>query len=384
MTELWALPDDPLVPDILSAAERLRLADRYRELDARPEFPRTEFRALGGAGLLGLTMPRSLGGRELPLPRAAAVLFRLAYAGGTTFAKLSLQPEFSSPLAEHGSRELVDAWYRPLVRGERLVGNQITEPGAGSDALALALEASPTSAGYELHGEKSEAAFALDADAAIVYGRRPGSVGAEGVSAFLVPQDLPGIERNAYPADLGERWQRRGSVRYDHVRVPAASRIGDEGMAFRYLRHELVRERGLLAAIYLGVARASWDETVKFVGERRAFGERLADRQSVAFPLVEDSYELEAAWRFTYEALRRCEAGEDAAAATALAKVRATSAALTTLDHAVQFHGGTGYSGRTAHGQRWRDVRSGPIAHGPSEVLLGIAARKLWPPPRPR
>jgi len=169
-------------------------------------------------------------------------------------------------------------------------------------------------------------------------------------------------------------------VTYEAVDLPADHRIGDEGAAFGYLKDELARERGLLAAIYLGVARASWDETVRYVGERTAFGRRLADQQAVAFPLVEDGAEMESSWLFTVRALGRLEDGADADAETALAKVRATRAALATLEHAIQFHGGAGYSARYPHEQRWRDVRSGPIAHGASEVLQGVAARRLWPP----
>ncbi len=384
MTELWEKPHDPLVPEVERVAARLRLAARSVELDRAPAFPAHEFRELGAAGLLGLTVPPARGGRGLPPARAAVLLFHLAYLGGTAFAKLALQPEFSSVLGEQGGPELIDRWYRPLVRGELLVGNQITEPAAGSDASAIALEAKPAGGGYELSGTKSEAAFAVDAEAAVVYGRRPGAARAEGVSAFLVPQDLPGVRRTQGPADLGERWQRRGSIVYDRVQIPASFRLGEEGRGFDYLRGELARERGLLAAIYLGVARASWEETVRHVGERTAFGRRLADQQAVAFPLVGAGADLEAAWLFTARALDRLEPGAAGSADTALAKVLATRAALSALDLAIQFHGGSGYSGSAPHERRWRDVRSGPIAHGPTEVLLGVAARRLWPASRER
>lgn len=384
MTAAASLPRDPVGAEIDRACDRWDLEGRYRTLDRRPAFPWEEFGGLGSSRLLGLTIPRRWGGRGLPAARAAAALFRLAYRGGTAFAKLSLQPEFCSILAEHGSPQLRERWFRPLTEGRRLIGNQITEPSAGSDATALALEARASGPGYVLEGTKSEAAFAVDADAAIVYGREPGSVGAAGVSAFLVPQTRTGVRRRLAPPDLGERWQRRGSIRYDRVRVPSTDRIGRPGAAFQYLRRELVRDRGLLAAIYLGVARASWDETIGAVADRQAFGRPLAERQAVAFPLVDDGARLEACWLYTRDALARFDRGEDAGARTAMAKVLATETALTTLDHCIQFHGGSGYSSAQPHAQRWRDVRSGPIAHGPSEVLRGTAARALWPPPSPR
>ena len=378
MTELWPLPQDPIVPEVEAACTRLGLARRYHELDRLPEFPRREFRAMGRARLLGLTAPRRLGGRGLNASRSAIALYHIAYRAGTAFAKLAMQPEFCSVLVERGGRELAGRWFGPLLAGRVLIGNHITEPTAGSDALAMALEVTPRGEGYVLNGTKSEAAFAVDADAAIVYGRAPGTKGADGISGFLVPQRLKGIRRTLAPLDLGERWQRRGTVVYDHVFVPARYRIGREGDGFRYLRRELIRDRGLLAAIYLGAARASWDETVRDVFERVTFGRRLSERQAVAFPLVDDGVALEATWLFTQRALARFDRGEDASAHTAMAKVRSTEVALATLDHCIQFHGGAGYSAAYPHEQRWRDVRSGPIAHAPSEVLRGLAASHLW------
>ncbi len=377
-------PDDPLVAEILETVRRLHLDERYRDLDRNPRFPREEFRAMGESGLLGLRTAREFGGRGLPLPRVGVALFHLARASGTAFAKLSLQPEFSSVLVEHGSRELIDAWFRPMVRGERLVGNHLTEPGAGSDAAAIESTAERSGAGYVLRGTKSEAAFAADADAAIVYASVGGKSPGAGITAFLVPQDLPGVQRSPGVGDLGERWQRRGSVVYDGVRVPASYRIGEEGMGFRYVLSELTRERALLAAIYLGVGWASWEDTVRYVGERRAFGRPLSDQEAVAFPLVEDAARLEAAWMYVAKTLEHLESGAVADGEAAMSKWMATDTALSAIDHAIQFHGGRGYSQSLPHEQRWRDVRSGRIAHGPAEIMHVVAARQIWPRPAAR
>ncbi len=382
MEGLYPPPTDPLLDELAGFVARHHLAERWKALDREPGFPAAEFRAMGAAGWLGLSFPASQGGRGLPLSRVAVLLFHLARAAGSGFAKLALQPEFSSVLAEHGSPEVVAEWFGPLIRGERLVGNQVTEPGAGSDAQAMVTTAVPSAGGYRITGTKSEVAGALDAEAAIVYARVPGGDPAAGITAFLVPQDLPGVRRVPGEGDLGERWQRRGSVVYESALVPARLRLGDEGQGFRYVRRELTRERAFLAAIYLGVARASWEETVAHVGRRTAFGRRLADQEGVSFPLVEDAARLEAAWRLTLGALDRIAAGEDADAAAALAKWMAADVALATLDHAIQFHGGRGYSSALPHEQRWRDVRSGRIAHGPDEVLRWAAARRLWPAER--
>ena len=377
MSVLPPRPEDPLVREVTEFAERHRLAERYREIDRNPAFPWPEYRALGKAGLLGLRTPVALGGRGASLREVGAALFHFAYRSGTVFGKLSLQPEFSSVLAAHGAPPVVDEWFRPMVRGERLVGNQITEPGAGSDALALKLGATRDAEGYVLTGEKSEVAMCMDAQAAIVYARLPGSDPRGGITAFLVPQDLPGVSRRPTSGDLGERWQRRGSVLYDHVKIPERYRIGDEGKAFEYLREELTQERALLAAIYLGAAYASWEETVAHVQQRLVFGRPLGRQEGVSFPLAQDLGRLSADWLYEEATLAGLESGGEGAEAAALAKWMAVEDGLRAIDHAIQFHGGRGYSQDLPHEQRWRDVRSGGIAHGSSEIMLVVAGHEL-------
>ena len=376
--ELPELPTDPLADELQAFVVRHKLGARYRALDRVPAFPWEEFRAMGAAHWLGLHFPPKWGGRGLSLLRTGRLLYLLGYWCGTTFAKISLQPEFCSVLAEQGSPDLVEEYFLPLIGGRTLIGNHITEPDAGSDLSRVGMVAERDGDFYVLTGTKSEAVFVKDATSALVYARAPSpSAAASGLTAFLVPQDRPGIRAEVI-GDLGERWMRRGQVHYDHVRLPADHRIGEEGQGLAYLLPELVRERGLLALIYLGVARASWEETVTRVGERIAFDRPLARHEAIAFPLVRDGADLESTRLLAESALGALAEGRPAIRETALAKVVATEVALRVLDHAIQFHGGAGYSVQFAHEQRWRDVRSGSLAHGSTELLYHVAARQLW------
>ena len=355
----------------------LDLARRYQELDREPSFPMKEYQAFARRGWLGPRAPRGVGGGGWRLAEEAALLEEIAYGGGSVFAKLVLQPEFCSPLL-HASPELIDRWYVPLLRGELLVGNQITEPKAGSDAAGLESRAEKEGETYLLTGTKSEIAFAKDARAAIVYASTSPGLGARGISAFLVPQDLRGISTETFD-DLGERWMRRGTITYDRVRVPASHLIGQEGQGFSYLMEELTPERALLGLVYLAIARRSWEETRLHVGERTAFGRPLASNQGISFPLVEDYARMESARLFAWQTLERIASGEGRGSDSdaALVKWLSNQVALEALDHAMQFHGGAGYSRRLPHEQRWRDVRSGTSAHGTSEILRFVAARDL-------
>lgn len=377
-TEIPPLPTDPLADALKEFAIGHRLGDRYRALDRSPAFPWAEYRAMGEEHWLGMHFSSLVGGRGLPLPRIGRLLYLLGYWGGTTFAKIALQPEFCSVLAEQGSAELRAAYFHPVMEGKVLVGNHITEPEAGSDLSRVRTIAQRDGEEYVLDGTKSEAVFVDDASAAIVYAFvQPSSTPTPSLTAFVVPQDRPGVHHEIIP-DMGERWMRRGFVRYDHVRLPARYRIGEEGRALSYLLPELARERGLLAMIYLGVARASWEETVAHVGQRIVFDRPLAHHEAVSFPLARDWAELESTRLFAESALTALEEGRPAVRETALAKAVATEVALRTLDHAIQFHGGAGYSAQFGHEQRWRDVRSGSLAHGSSELLYQVAARQFW------
>jgi cyclohexanecarboxyl-CoA dehydrogenase len=373
------LPSDPIRDEVARFAETHRLALRYRALDADPAFPWKEFRAMGQAGWLGLTLPPEHGGRGLSLSRAGVVLQEFGYRAGTTFAKLSLQPEFSSVIGARGSEALRERFALPLARGELLVGNQVTEPDAGSDLSRLSSRVERKGARLFLTGTKSQVAFATDAEFAVVYVRSAeGNESGGGLSAYVVPQKLSGVERS-FSTDLGERWMRRGTVTYSSAEIPADHLVGEEGHALEYLKEELTHERALLAAIYLGVARASWEETVREAGERIVFGGPLSDQEAVSFPLVEDGARLAAAWLYTERVLARLDRGEPADDAAAMSKWLAADVALTALDHAIQFHGGRGYSKELPHEQRWRDVRSGLLAHGTSEIMHRVAARRRWP-----
>jgi cyclohexanecarboxyl-CoA dehydrogenase len=333
---------------------------------------------MGELGLLGLTIPTDAGGQGLTAVRAGRLLFGLARRGGTAFAKLALQPEFSSLLLRVGSSALRSEYFQPLLRGTKLVGNLITEPEAGSDVGGLRTLATRRGEQYVLTGVKSEAAFALDASAAIVYARTDGAAaGSHGLSAFLVPLDAPGIQREAVP-DMGERWMRRGKVTFHEVSIPVANRIGPEGAILEALRGELTHERALLGSIYLGVGWASWSETVAYSAERIAFDRPISRQEGVSFPLVEDWARLESAWEYVERVLRRLDAGESAEGEAALAKWLAGEAALTAVDHAIQFHGGRGYTRVLPHEQRYRDLRSARLAHGTSEISHVVAARALW------
>lgn len=212
----------------------------------------------------------------------------------------------------------------------------ITEPVYQFDPAELATTAEKAGNEYIIHGKKSFVPLAPTADLFLVYARENGLT-----QAFLVPGDAPGVQ-------VGERVNLMGihalstyQVNFDHVRVPVANRLGgSRGIRINRL---LTVSRLSLAALAVGQARAAYEYAVNYAKERVAFGEPIAQRQSIAFMLANMRIEIEGARLMLWEAAYKFDQGEDATQAAYLAKHYADKMVLEVTDGAVQVLGGHGY-----------------------------------------
>jgi cyclohexanecarboxyl-CoA dehydrogenase len=214
------------------------------------------------------------------------------------------------------------------------------------------------------------------AHAAMVFARTGPGAGARGVTAFLVPLDLPGVTRSALH-DLGSRAVGRAVLSFDHVRVPASHRLGPEGAGFYEVMRGFDFNRVLIALACLGVAQVSLEETMRYVQERRAFGRPIVQFEGVSFPLAEAATLLEAARLLSYKALWLADRGERHTKEAAMAKWWAPKLAVETIHQCLLLHGHYGYTDELPFGQRLRDVIGLEIGDGTAEIMKLIVAREL-------
>jgi alkylation response protein AidB-like acyl-CoA dehydrogenase len=268
-------------------------------------------------------------------------------------------------------------WGPRLSSMEILSSYCLTEPSAGSDAAALRTRARRDGDAFVLDGVKQFISGAGAADLYVVMART-GDAGAGGISAFLVEKDSPGLSFGANERKMGWNAQPTRQVIMDNMRVPAANMLGAEGQGFKLAMAGLDGGRLNIGACSLGGAQAALEKTIAYMGDRQAFGRRLADFQALQFRLADMATSLEAArtllWRAA-SALDRRDPGANRLCA--MAKRFATDAGFEIANQALQLHGGYGYLAEYGVEKIVRDLRVHQILEGTNEIMRVIIARGL-------
>jgi len=369
-------PEQEALVRTLRAFARKELAPRSAAWDRSGEFPWDVWRRMGELGLLGLRTPAAYGGQEADYVTFGLAMQEIARGDfGCTYG-IQLAGLAGEILGRNAPEELRRRWLPPTARGEAVIALALTEPGVGSDAAQLACRAERDGEdGYVLTGEKSGISLAMAAQAAIVFART-GPGGAHGVTAFLVPLDLPGVSRSAL-RDMGTRVVGRAVLSFDHVRLPRSHRIGDEGRGFHQIMQGFDYNRVGIALACLGVADVSLEETMAYARERRAFGRPLAGFEGVSFAIAEAATQLEACRWLCYRALWLADHGQPYTKESAMTKWWGPRLAVETIHQCLLFHGHYGYTDELPFEQRLRDVIGLEIGDGTAEVMKLIVARQL-------
>jgi cyclohexanecarboxyl-CoA dehydrogenase len=359
----------------LRAFARKELAPRSRAWDKTGEFPWDVWRQMGELGLLGLRAPAAYGGQEADLVTMGIATEEIARGDfGCTYG-IQLAGLAGEILGRHGDPEVAGRWLPPTARGEAVIALALTEPSVGSDAANLACRAERDGDGYVITGEKSGISLAMVAAAAILFART-GSDRARGVSAFLVPLDLPGVSRSPL-RDMGSHAVGRAVLAFDHVRVPRSHRIGEEGTGFYRVMQGFDYNRLVIALACLGAAQVSLEETMAYVKERRAFGRTLATFEGVSFPLAEAATHVDAARWLCYRGLWLADRGQPYTKESAMAKWWAPKLSVEAIHQCLLLHGHYGYTDELPFEQRLRDVIGLEIGDGTAEIMKVIVAREL-------
>jgi alkylation response protein AidB-like acyl-CoA dehydrogenase len=371
----------PVDPQAAAIAEVRALAREWlvpvAESGAPGRVNRDLLRVLAGAGLLGRLFPST----GAPVPAFDLCLVREALAIECPEAEtaLAVQGLGSYPILHAGTRPTVAEWLPRITSGEAVAAFALTEPGAGSDAGALALRAEPDGDGWRLTGEKRWISNAPDADIYTVFARTTEDAGARGVTAFAVPGDAPGL--SGEPLDLIAP-HAIGSLTFDGVFVPGDHQLGERDRGFRVAMTTLDRFRPSVGAAAVGLAQAALEAAVDHADRREAFGGPLRDLQSVAHKLADMSLAVHAARLVVRDAAAAYDASQgvapDTAMRSAMAKLFATETAQRVVDDAVQLHGASGLERGHPLERLYREVRAPRIYEGASEIQREIIARALY------
>ena len=354
---------------------RERLMPESPKWDRGAPYSREQVRELGQLGITGISIPAAYGGIEGTFTMAGIAAEELGRAdvGVTLFLQISM---IGGTIAKHGTERVKRDWLPGLASGEKVIALGLTEPGVGSDAAALVTAAKRDGDSYTIRGEKASISLAGMADGAIVFARTGGE-GARGVSAFMVPLDLPGVSRTIYRS-AGERLAQRGSLNFDDVRIPADHLLGAEGGGFYRVMNAFDYNRALIALACLGAAAQSLEETVEYAKRRTTFGRPIAKHEAVSFQIAEYLTMVEAGRLLAYQCLARRDRGEPHTKEAAMAKWLGPKVATEAIHACIILHGWLGYDQDLPFDQRLRDVIGLEIGDGTPQIMKGIVAREIF------
>ena len=357
-------------------AERLRpLEGAVEEADAIPDDLVEEMKALG---LFGLSIAEEFGGLGLTMTEECKVAIEL---GRTT-------PAFRSTFGTNvgiGSQGIVLAgtpeqkayWLPRIASGEVISSFALTEPDVGSDSGAVKTRAVRDGDVYRITGTKR---FITNADKAHVFtlmARTGDEPGGRGVSAFLVPRDLPGLTIGEPEKKMGQKGAKVADVILDNVEVPANLRLGGEGEGFKIAMQVLDRGRLHISAVCVGVAERLIADCVAYATERKQFGKPIAEHQLIQAMIADSKTEAMAARALMLETAAKKDAGENTTMEAAATKYFASEMVGRVADRAVQIFGGAGYIADYGIERLYRDVRLFRIYEGTSQVQQLVIAREV-------
>jgi acyl-CoA dehydrogenase len=344
--------------------------------------------ALGRAGLLRKLFGWPAGAQADALPSDAAALQlcllreSLARVDGEAETALALQGLGSYPILQSAQPEQVARWIPGVVSGDVVAAFALSEPEAGSDAAALALEARPDGPGWTLHGTKTWISNAPDADVYTVFARTGPGAGPKGVTAFVVDGSAPGL--SGEPLEMLSPHP-IGRLDFDGVRVGPDDVLGEVGRGFSVAMRTLDLFRPSVGAFAVGMAGSALAQALSWASSRQIYGGLLADQQAVQHVLAELATRTDAARLLVHRAARAYDAGlppREVSAMAAMAKLFATETAQWVVDQAVQLHGARALQRGHPLEHLYRDVRAPRIYEGASEVQRTIIARHLLAPYR--
>ncbi|TSH74758.1 cyclohexanecarboxyl-CoA dehydrogenase [Acinetobacter sp. RF15A] len=350
------------------------IAPGFLERDQSRVFDRDLVKKMGEMGFIAPELPEQYGGQGMGR-LAAGIIHEAIAKADLSFSYINLLASLNGQiLAEHGQPEVVEPWLKKLTAGEVIFSIALTEPRGGSDAANLRLKIERDGDEYVINGEKTSISAADQADASVVFGRTGANEeGAHGVTALLVPMNLPGISTTRFDCH-GQRAIGRGSIFFDNVRVPVNHRLGDENKGFVQVMQGFDFSRALIGLQVLAVARMSLDEAWEYAAQREAFGQPLTAFQGVSHPLAEYETQVEAARLLCLQTLWLKDNHLPHTSEAGMCKWWGPKLAYDVIHQCLLTFGHAGYD-RGVMEQRMRDVLGFQIGDGTAQIMKTIIAR---------
>jgi butyryl-CoA dehydrogenase len=355
------------------------LTPNARGWDERHEFPTAAVKQLAELSLLGVAVPAEWGGAGLDTVCYALAMEEISRGCASTGVIMSAHNSlYCDPILKFGTDAQKEKWLKPFASGQKLGCFGLTEPQAGSDAAAQETVAVKKGDRYVINGSKNWITNGPRADAMVLFTMTNKAAGHKGITAFIVPTDTKGFKRMAPDKKMGITAAHSCSMYFEDMEVPADQLLGKEGEGFKVAMATLDGGRIGIAAQAVGIARAAFEEAVRYSGERKSFNKLIREHQAIQFMLADMATELDAARLLVMRAALLKDRGVRHSPESAMAKLYASEMSGRVTNKALQIFGGMGYSKEMDAERHVRDARITEIYEGTSEIQrIVIAANVL-------
>jgi len=358
--------------------ERELPEERIREMDRARRIPRELWKRFAALGWTGLSVPAEYGGSGADVSTAAVFCEELARRFPSLATDWLLISMTARVLRESGSAAQKAELLPRLAAGEFLMAFGMSEPGGGTDVLALRTRARLEGNEWVVSGQKLYTSLADDADAILVLCRTEADAAkrSRSLSLVLTPRHQAGVQVRRLEL-MGQRAACTCEVFLDDARAPAGALVGERGRGWQTLLRTLDEERILCAAMYVGITAAALEQALQYARERTAFDRPIGAFQAVQHPLADTAAELEQIRLLTAKAAWLQSEGRDCAAEAAMAKLAASETAVRATDRGMRVLGGYGLVEASPMERLFRDTRLGPFSPISNEMVRNFLGQKL-------
>lgn len=356
--------------------EVIPVASDYEHADTYPD---PIVKQMAEMGLFGCILPEAYGGQALDYVSYAIICEELS-RGWMSLAGI---------LNSHLMMGLITCWYgteaqkrtyvRDFARAERRGGLMLTEANAGSDSASMRTTAILQGDEYVVNGSKMFITNAERGNTFMLLAKTDPKAQPQhrGISAFLLDKSRPGFHVGRQIKKLGYKGLRTCEIVLEDCRIPRDCLIGEEGKGFRYVMSALEVGRINVAARGVGMARAAFEDSIRYAQQREQFGQPIANFQAIQFKLADMATHIEAARLLTYQAAAKKDRGERCDLEAGMAKLFASEICEKAASEGVQIHGGYGYTEEFAVERYYRDAKLLTVGEGTSEIQRQVIARRL-------
>ncbi len=347
-----------------------------QELDNKAEFPREIFEKLARMGIFGIRYPRHKGGAGGNTTLFCIICEEISRGLLSVASITAMQCLMGTNFLFHsGTPEMLDQYFLPAMRGEKIGCFCMTEPDAGSDLGAITTRATEVDDGYLINGMKTWVTDGPEASFYTVMCQTDPTKRLRGIGYFFVPRHFSGVSVSSPFKCLGTRTTPICEVAFKDVLIPKEYRLTPEGQGLNSFLKIIAEIRTMTAALAIGLQRAAMADSIKYANERVASGKPIAKFQLIQAKIANMVTNLEASRLMTYRAAAMIDAGQDALKESTMAKYFATEAACSATDECTRIFAGYGYSMEYTAQRYFRDSRFLLNGGGTHEVLQGNIAR---------